>query len=621
MNASNGKTPPDKPDAPNSVAEEPLNLSLNSDIKHQRYTTNLPQRYAIKTSENQRVLTCLEAPNLYVHIEAGLTVPASVAHKARSGTIYLDGAANCEPFMDHERKIYNLDHHEGCIRAFTMATCEQTLVMYMKGLDLRLRDWDIFVNEPDLDAILAIWIILNNARIGNLDETNRHMLFALVRYEGVIDALGLELKELCALHAELMQKIQRVIDHLRNDEILLKKDGKWTQTDFLTYTATILHKIDQIFYKASDFADYQGIEELARIDLTGRRIAAVVAADMGIYEIEPHLNKLYGNRLGVVFLQKSPKAYTVRQTDLFMPISLEHVYDRLNFVDPAVKFRTRFNKWGGANDIGGSPRGSGTSLTPAEIALACRDAVRKFRLMPQLYRFILTTLLVGLITASALVVRLHWKPAEWFHPIATGNLWAIPDFGFIVALLLGAGICLALVTKRRPWQYGLCLPEGTGWWPLLPVALLVGAFGGVWFPAEYLSTKRWDCLFLFAVVGMPLAVELLFRGLAHGTLAQHARIQRSDSRWFISWPTIGSTLPYGVFSLYFNIGISNVGDISRDMLAVVATAFFGILTGMLRERSHSIWPPFIFHVMASLSAISFGNMGIWTLHAILAFFP
>ena len=140
-----------------------------------------------------------------------------------------------------------------------------------------------------------------------------------------------------------------------------------------------MHKIDQIFYKADDFKDYLGIQELARIELSDQRICAVVEADMGIYEIEPHLNKIYGNRLGVVFLKKGTRTYTVRQLDLFMPISLEEIYDKLNFADPAVKCRTQTNKWGGSADIGGSPRDSGTHLEPLEIVQACREAVAQTR--------------------------------------------------------------------------------------------------------------------------------------------------------------------------------------------------------------------------------------------------
>ena len=307
---------------------------------------HLPERYTVKHNVDEQVLISLEAPNLNVHIEAGLSFSGSIARKSPGGTIFLDGVAQCEPFMDHERQVYNLDHHENCVRAFTFSTCEQALVMYMKGLELQGREWHIFANEPDLDTIMAIWILLNHARIGAMDINQRRILFALVRYEGIVDALGLELKELSALPPDLMRKIQRVIDHLRSDEIALKKEGRWEQTDYLLYTASILHKVDQIFFKASDFKDYQGIEELSRIDLNDQRIAAVVEADMGIYEIEPHLNKIYGNRLGVVFLKKGPNTYTVRQMDLFMPITLDEIYERLNFVDSLGPFPHLYEQMG-----------------------------------------------------------------------------------------------------------------------------------------------------------------------------------------------------------------------------------------------------------------------------------
>jgi hypothetical protein len=142
----------------NSSTEDEPKISLSS-------IRNLPERYTIKDRDNKRILICLEAPNIGVQVEAGLTVSSSAARKSPSCTIFLDGAAQCEPFMDLEKQIYNFDHHEGCARPFTLATCEQVLVMILKGMDLRARDWRVFANEPDLDTILAIWLILNHVRI------------------------------------------------------------------------------------------------------------------------------------------------------------------------------------------------------------------------------------------------------------------------------------------------------------------------------------------------------------------------------------------------------------------------------------------------------------------------
>jgi hypothetical protein len=568
-------------------------------------SSHLPERYTIKTSGGERSLTCLEAPNLSAHIEAGLAFAGSVARKSPSGTIFLDGVAQCEPFMDHERQVYNLDHHEGCVRAFTLSACEQALVVCMKGIDLQSREWNIFANEPDLDTLLAIWILFNNARIGRQDSGQRRLLFALVRYEGVIDAIGLELKDLCALPPELMRKMQRVIDHLRTDELALKKEGRWAKTDYLTYAAGMLHKIDQIFYKPSDFADYLGVEELARIDLTDQRIAVVVEADMGIYEIEPHLNKLYGSRLGVVFLKKGANSYTVRQMDLFMPVTLEAIYDRLNFVDAAVRYRTLTNKWGGAADIGGSPRGTGTRLTPLEIVQACRDGVRKSDWGQKAYRFALTAALIGLIVLCAHIVRLIWDPAQWLGIADLSPVWSNPFCGFILTLLTATGISLVFIARSRAWQYGLSAAVGQQWWLILPAAMVGAVAGGVWTPGQWIENKDWYLLALLAVVAMPLTVELLFRGLAHGLLAQAAVIQRYDTRWLFSWPMVGSTLLYlGFFlTLYWSNPIhTTLFSLNEILLTLAGAILLSLSIGLVRERSQSLWPAVLFHMLAAAAA-------------------
>lgn len=571
-----------------------------------KLSNHLPERYTIKGEGDERVLICLEAPNLNVHVEAGLTVSGSVARKSPGGTIFLDGVAQCGPFMDHERQVYNFDHHEGCVRAFTLATCEQTLVMYMKGLDLQGREWNVFANDPDLDAILSIWILLNHARIGKQDTTQRRILFALVRYEGVIDALGLELKELSALPQELVRKIQRVIDHLRSDEIGLKKEGRWGQIEFLAYTVSILHKIDQIFYKPRDFADFKGVEELARIELSEQRIAVVVEADMGIYEIEPHLNKIYGSRLGVVFLKTGANTYTVRQMDLFMPITLEGIYDRLNFDDPAVKCRTQNNKWGGAADIGGSPRETGTKLSPSEISYACRDSVNRAGIGQQAYRFAMTAALVGLVLLIAQVLKIYWNPTQWLGLENLNIIWSLPETGLILTILIASCISLLFVAYCRPWQYGWIHFVGSKWWFFLPMIMLAGVAGGVWSPKWLAHGQDWVHIIALGIVGMPMASELLFRSLAHGLLTQGARIQRNDTRMFISWPNAGNALLYVGF-IYLLTILGRVGEMPPSYWKIGADLFsaavVGVALGMVRERSQSIFPPILFHMASAATAI------------------
>jgi membrane protease YdiL (CAAX protease family) len=585
----------------------------NAPLKPAATGTVFPDRYAVKEAGTERVLTCLEAPNLQVIIKAGLTVTASAARKAPPGTIYLDGVAQTEPFLDHEKKVYNLDHHEGCVRTFTLATCEQALIMCVKGLDLRDREWKIFANEPDLDTILSIWIILNHQRINKREAINRRSLFALVRLEGIIDALGLELRELSGLPVELLQKLMRVIDRLRAEELELKKAGEWTQTDFLAYTLRVLRKLDQFLIKLGELDDFKGVEELARIELTNNRIAVVVASDLGIYELEPHLTKLYGNRLGWVALRRGAKDYTLRQMDLFMPVNLEDVYQRLNFMDPAVKGRISVSRWGGSGDIGGSPRDRGTGLSPGEIVSACRDVIEKRSDIRHVKRFLISAVFSMLIVIAAIATGQNWQPTRWFGGEELGVCAQSPVFGYHAALLAFSLIMLAIMAFRRPWQFGIMLPAGKDWWRLLPFAIVCGFTGDMWVPTKMMFDADSAMAWTIALVLIPLSLELLFRGLVHGMMAQLATIQDCESRWFFSGPTIGSSLLYGAtISVQMTMMSADpLATLTSGILVryMVVAVIFGIGTGMIRERSHSILPAWLFHAMAvATSLLAFGSI-------------
>lgn len=562
----------------------------------------LPDRYRIQETEAGPVIQCTDAPNLKVSISRDLSISASAARKAAPGTIFLDGVARCEPFMDHEKQIYNLDHHEGCVRSFTLSACEQALVLSLKGLDLRERGWNILANEPDLDTVLAIWILLNHRRIQNREFANRQRLLTLVRLEGTIDALGLELKEFSGLPPELCAAMQRLIDHLRREEIRLKKDALWDEIGFLDYTADLLHQIDRMIYRPSDFSDFQEIKELARADINGKRIVIAVEADMGIYEIEPLLRNIYGDRLGWVILKKGQNTYTLRQMDIFMPVTLERVYERLNFIDAAVKYRDRQNHWGGSVEIGGSPRETGSRLTPTEIVNACRDAVQDTSFFRQTVRFLGTTGLVVLIALAAAMGRYFWPPMAVLAGVERDHILATPAFGMYLGFLLTTVLALVAVAYRRPWQFGLAAPVGKIWWVFLPLAALCGMVGGIAppsLPPEI--TPAWGA-WLIGLVMMPIVLELLFRSLVHGLLAQSARISRPKSPILLSWPLVGASLLFAGYALWHTASVVSLALILERPLSHLQPVFgaflLGLVLGVVRERSQSIIPPMIFHMIA-----------------------
>ncbi len=560
-----------------------------------------PQRYVIKDSNAGRILNCLEAPNVAVHIETGLSVSASAARKSSPGTIYLDGAAQCEPFMDHEKHIYNFDHHEGCLRPFTLSTCEQVLVMILKGMDLRGREWNVFANEPDLDTILAVWLILNHLRIQNKDSGRLRYLYSLVRLEGVIDSHGLEMTEFSGIPPGLLKKIMEVIDYLRTEEIDLKKNANWEKKDNLEYTASLLQKIDKIIYRPEDLIDFKELKELARAELTRDRIAVVIEADLGIYELESTLQRVYGERLGLVILKRGEGLYTLRRLDSFMPGDLNDVYRILNHMDPGVRCRKNSNQWGGSGEIGGSPRGISTKLTPIEVAQACRIAFQNPSAAVYAFHFFYTMAVAGAITAVAFLGNLFLSSRPWLGDTAAAGLVLKTYISFFAAMILITVPGLALMSKGRLWQFGLRVPIGKDWWILLPFVVLSAMGNGTYFPDSAFHWLNASETILYVFITIPVASELLFRGLAYGILTEGTPFKGCNSRWLLSYPAVASAFLYAIFitCLIFLPDIFN-GTFPAESIPETAFAgfAFGLANGLVRERSHSIFPAIVFHAIA-----------------------
>ncbi len=554
----------------------------------------LPNRYAIRTKGEDRALVCTESPTTAVRIERGMTVSGGAALKAPSGTIYLDGAAQGGPFLNTEKDLLNLDHHEGCLRAFTVATCEQAMIVIRKGLDLQKRDWTIWANEPDLDTILAIWILLNHMRLNDADPEIRRRLMPLVRLEGAIDAHGLEMQELCAFPPAMRASVFADLERLRSREVELKKEGKWQEIDFLEYTAELLRAIDAMIYSSHHFEGVVDVEELARAAIGENQLAIVCRSDMGIYELEPHLRRLHGKRLGVIILQKDPKTYTLRQVDTFLPGSLDRAYERLNLIDPSAGSRRSGNRWGGSGEIGGSPRSTGTTLTPKQIAQAFAKAYRRPTTAQRLGTIALAALLtIGVMGGSMMVTYILGGLQNPGGSIESyfQNRGEI----FLGVLAAFSGVLVLVAFRRGPKFFGLSVPTGFDWLLLLPGALLGGLAGGAWSLVGSLGWSQPSArppLIEFAIaMGPPVVAEVLFRGLVHGILAKRFQTQHAGDHWFLSWPVLISSVLYGLWSLFPLLPFFGQGT----ALTFAAALLFGISSGMARERSESLLPCIILH--------------------------
>ena len=359
----------------------------------------LKSRYRIREIGGVRFLTCVEAPTLRVRIESGVTATAQEARAAPPGTIFLDGAAQAAPFADPVRRIYNLDHHEGCVRSFTLSACEQAMVLVRKGLDLRSREWTIRVNDADLDAVLAIWVLLNHLRLSDPNDPVRNEIMPLLRLEGAIDAQGLDLQDLCALPPALLEETRRRMDRLRDHERHLKASHRWQRVDPVEYVRERLAQIDSLVYSTTIFDDLVDIEELGRTEIGDGSVALACRTRSGIYEVERELRRLHGPQLGLIVLEQRPGVYTLRQVNPSLSAELDAVYAHLNLVDANAGSASSGNRWGGSGEIGGSPRSSGSKLSTSQVLDVCRHAfapVSAGRRLRGLVRAVSTTVFVVL---------------------------------------------------------------------------------------------------------------------------------------------------------------------------------------------------------------------------------
>ncbi len=560
----------------------------------------LPERYQVRDDEDGRFLTCLEASNISVRIERTLNVSASSARKYPKGTIFLDGAAMGEPFIDSSRGVYNLDHHEGCVRSFTLSTCEQAMIVIRKGLDLDGERWTVWANDPDLDTVLAIWLLLNHRRIDEPDSTVRKKIMPIVRLQGVIDAHGFELKELTAFPDNLQDAALTVINGLRSQEVELKKENRWGETDFFDFTVASLKKLDELVYTAHDFEEGHAVEELAREGILPQRIAVACRSEAGIYEVEEQLRDLHGDRLGLVILEKEPGIYTLRQVDPFLPTNLEALYDRLNLLDSEVVGDAR---WGGSNEIGGSPRGRTTGLSLPEIMFITRWVYQ-----PPSGGRRLTAVGVGVAATLAAIAVSIIAGGSGFRAGAPPGFMArsgLSGAAISAAVLAIFGLGLAyLGHSRQPGRFGFRSIRSLSFLAVLPVTAVLGLAGGAWIngsiPAGEATTLGLFAVTLMGVVG----IETLLRGALHGHLLRFFPVMAASGRLFISVPNAVAAVVYsGAVTVCLLPPLWLTTDIGGWWLGWAGAALiFGLLCGGVRERSRSVWAAVILHVLSAIVA-------------------
>ncbi len=567
-----------------------------SELEGEAGAEALPNRYEIREREDGRVLLCVEAPGVAVSLDRRYAFSEAEARRLGERVILLDGAGQFAPLVDDAAHLYNLDHHEGCLRTFTLAACEQALLVVLKGLRLDKGDWTVYANEPDLDTVFAIWVLLNYRRVRELRPDQRDAILPLLRLEGAIDANGFEIAEHCGLPQALLRSEKERLDELHEVELEIKRAGGWGEIDFLEYLQALLLRIDRLVYRSIDFSDYTSVEEVyGHVEIGGDSVAVVCRDSSGIYEVERRLKKVWGERLGIIALERQKNEFTLRRSASLSGIALTAAYGMLNLLDPAVDGRPPEKRWGGSDEIGGSPRPEGTGLTPRELARILGLTYKKANPWQLVQRFASAMLwIVGLaLGAGVAVYALDFLAGPRGTPLD-----AALELALAAAVLgVGAGLLTRKLSRGWTWLFGWRHPAGRDWLALVPAVLLAAAVGGAWIP-KVVAGDGWSLVAAAAAVGLAaVSLELGFRGLMHGLLILDYRVQTVDGRWFLSRPVLAAgvlfalaTTAAAALGLIAAASFLQLPFLARWGLLAAAALLAGLALGMIRERSLSVWP-------------------------------
>lgn len=324
-------------------------------------------RYRVVGEGDDRTLRCGNASNVILRVVPGLTVNRQSRRRYPPRAIFLDGVFDGAPFINNHAQHYSLDHHAGCVRGFTLATCEQAVVLLLQGLPLGSGDWNVYVNDPDLDSVLAAWVLMNHQELLSAGKAPLRAMMPLIRLEGVIDAHGTDMELLAAFPEAMHAEIRGRITQLMTRERQLKGAGKWFQADWIEYVREMFEALDEMAYSADMLAELFAIQESGRVSL-GRRMGLLMRSTEGIYALESRLKARYGDLLGLIVLDQGGGRFTLRQVDTFLKRDLTAVYKALNKVDPSARTDgDPPNIWGGSGNIGGAPRSTGSGLSGEEI--------------------------------------------------------------------------------------------------------------------------------------------------------------------------------------------------------------------------------------------------------------
>jgi hypothetical protein len=318
--------------------------------------------------------TTLIAPGVMLHVIPGVQVSwrEFVATTPR-GSIALDGFVRGPSELNSLTLHANFNHHEDVKREATRCTAMQVDYAIKENV-LNLFRVDgapkihIWVNDPDQDTSLAVWLLANQERCAAY--SNNSLIDALVDLEDKLDTSGgtYPRNPTDALMRKLAWIFEPYVNARQDHRIGLMKGNEM---------ATIIAAVGS---RITDYADGRGqdIPLDTRLVNMGSHEGWTMLKPVGFYALSQASRmgiELYASYGGEI--EPGRHKWTFGKVSSSHPLSMPDLCSYLNrlegMVDPMQP------QWGGGDRFAGSPRPSASSLDPERMTKAMNDYMARWR--------------------------------------------------------------------------------------------------------------------------------------------------------------------------------------------------------------------------------------------------
>jgi hypothetical protein len=272
-------------------------------------------------------------------------------------SIALDGYVRGMYKYDPMSKHVNFNHHEDVDRYTTRSTCSQAYIAIKQGMLEYFRSngavqGHIFVNDPDQDTSLAVWLLQNHERISG--QRNEPLINRLVMLEDMLDTSA------GAYPIDPLSNSMLTLGWIFEPYTKARTTGRVSQMD----PFEMRNVIEAVCERISQYA--MGCNQQIIPDVRYEQFAQGANWIM-ITEIGSEArSKLFseGYPLIISLTERDTTTYTVvfAKRSPYDPLDLMTLAAYFNQVEHIDERSSE--KWGGSNTIIASPRKSGTKLTP-----------------------------------------------------------------------------------------------------------------------------------------------------------------------------------------------------------------------------------------------------------------